>query len=267
MTSILLTLWGCGSEKETDTSTTIIDTATDTDTEITDPCAPVDGATGNRMEGQVIFEDGSSAQGHVRVQMCNEETCYVASWGENGFCYPEGILRTGFNYSFDIVTTPTDDTIATPLSFINITEDNTLIQLAQPVIVPQFTNINTDIQGEMIFDAGNGLNITIPESYSETSISSVSIDPIALGLPLNTIPAENIVGAWYFGPFETHMETPLSFEWNTTLDVGTELIIYNASYNDHEWVQVGTATVQEGAVAITNENSGISILSTMLILQ
>ena len=88
-----------------------------------------------------------------------------------------------------------------------------------------------------------------------------------MGLPTPTLNDANIVAAWYLGPFDTYFDEPLRFAWTTSLEVGTELTIYNASYDNHEWIEMGTAIVQEDGIAYSAEESGIGILSTLLFVQ
>lgn len=275
--SILFFLFACGQEeKEQDTGTsTDTDTNTDTDTDtdtLEDPCIQQDGATGNRMEGSVIFEDGSSGKGQTRVQMCNIETCFVASWGEDGnFCFPEGVLNSGYNYAFDVVPLIGEENeYATPLSIISISEENTLIQLEAPVLVPKFQN-NGAISSET-FDAGNGLTLTIGEGEIDGDmIFSASLEPSEANLPLAQFQDRNIIGLWYFGPFEEVTTAPWGFQLSnsatSSLELGSTVELYNASYEDRDWLYAGTATVGEGGVLLTDENSGLQILSTLVLVQ
>ena len=259
--TFLLLLISCGSKEE---DTSITDTSTETDTiTVEDDCAIEDTGPGIRMDGTIQFADGTEARGNVRVQMCNEITCYVAKWGENGFCFPKGTLSSGYSYSFDTVPTASGN-YATPLSFIEITDDNAVIQLDKPVVIPNFANTHDTSNSSM--DADGGLSITIPENFSENTISSVSMNIEDAGLPLE-FSSDKIIGLWYFGPFNTYLEdNSLSFTLShTDLAVDTIVDIYNASYDEHHWIHVATTTItQEGILEV---EKGISILSTLLIIQ
>ena len=51
-------------------------TSTNDSAETIDPRAD-SGLDGIGMSGSIVFEDGIEAQGNVRVQMCNSDTCCV----------------------------------------------------------------------------------------------------------------------------------------------------------------------------------------------
>jgi hypothetical protein len=271
---LISSLIGCGTKSVEDSSTPIdTDTDTDTDTsvvdtDVSDPCEMLEGVEGYRFEGRVEYEDGTPAKDNVRVQMCSS-SCFAAKWGDDGgFCFRRGALSPGV-YSFDTVpTTGEANTYATPLSFVEIKEDDDIIQLADAVIIPTFTNSQEASMGD--FDAGGGLTLNVDDSsFTEETVHSVVMDPASAGLPLEGFSDRTIIGMWYFGPFnEVTGDNPWSFTVaNLQLNVGDQIQIYNASYDDHDWIDVGTATVDEDGLLVSDENSGLVNLSVMLLVQ
>lgn len=255
----LLSILACG-VKSTDTSTVIEDTSNSEDTtDNIDPCAPIEGMDGLSMSGSIEFEDGIEAPGNVRVQMCTSGTCYVAKWSDTGFCFPEGTLPPNVDYAFDLVPTVDPTKYANPLTFITPSEN---IVLADPVVIPLYTQTGS---GAEDFDAGNGLTIATSESMPE-NLYAVTIDLESGGLPLDGIDKENILGAWYIGPFETHLSPSSTISFvNENITEGTTYTIYNGDYENQTWLKTAEITAEENGVIIVNE--ALEILSTLLILQ
>ena len=221
----LLSILACGS-KSTDTSTVTEDTSSSEDTTDTiDPCQPIEGLSGLAMSGNVVFEDGIEAPGNVRVQMCKSGTCFVAKWSDTGFCFPEGTLPPNVDYAFDLVPTVDPTKYANPLTFMTPSEN---IVLSEPVVIPSI-----HIQGwDQDFDAGNGLTISTSESMPET-LYAVMVDLESGGLPLEGIQKEDILGAWYIGPFETHLTPAATISvMNENIMTGTTYTIYNGDYEN-----------------------------------
>ena len=257
---ILLSLLGCG-EKEV-TNDTAITSDTSTTEEVVDVCAPIDDSSNLGMTGSVEFSDGTSAIGNVRVQMCNADICYVAKWNEEGFCFPEGTLPGNQTYAFDIVPLGTlAESYANPLTILNPTAN---ISLDTPVKIPLFTHTVDSTMSEL--DIDGELIISLNEGYSEATISGVKINWATDGLPLEGFDPSKIIGGWYLGPFDTHLDEPLTFELNNpSIIAGTTYDIYNGNYEEKEWTLVDTVTATEDQQLLAE--SGIIILSTLLISQ
>ena len=255
----LLSLLACG-DKATDTGSSTEDTSSSVDTTDTvDPCAPIEGLDGLGMSGNIVFEDGTEPQGNIRVQMCNSETCFVSKWADSGFCFPEGTLPPNMDYAFDLVPTIDPTIYANPLSFFTPSEN---IELSEPVVIPLYTHTGP---GNEDFDAGNGLMVSTSDSMPET-LYAVSVDIENGGLPLEGITTENILGAWYIGPFETHLSPATSITFsNSNITAGTTYTVYNGDYENQSWLQTAEITAEEDGVL--NIASGLEILSTLLIMQ
>ena len=272
--SILLFLFACG-EKVPDTATDPQIHEPSEPSEPSEPDTPIDycaetDATGFRFEGTVEFSDGSTADGsQVRVQMC-KSSCFPASWGENGFCFPEGTLDPG-TYAFDVVPFGKENH-ATPLSFITISEDQELLSLEEPVIVPEFQHSGALVDGD--FDAGGGLSIAVstsgftPNMMGEEAVQSVPVDPATSGLPLEGIAQENIVGMWFLGPFESALSPAWSFTVSDSgLTEGDSVQILNADYEDKQFHEMGTATVNADGLLVSDSESGIGQMTTLILVK
>lgn len=276
MKSLYLSIFliGCSEEpKETteDTASTNEASTEPTDEPI-DPCIPEEGAEGFRMEGNVEYADGTIGEpGNVRVQMCNSQSCYIGKWGDNGFCFPEGTLSPGYSYAFDAVPLRGDENqYATPLTFITINEGDESLLLENALIIPEYSDSTSTSEAE--FNAGNGLTIIIGEEEIEGgNLFATPVNNEEWGLPLPDFEDRNILGIWYLGPFETHLDTSWSFSFSNpqteNMAVGTQIEIYNADYNHQEWKYAGTATKTEEGLFLSDVDSGISILSSLVLVQ
>lgn len=257
---ILLSLFGCGDKDSTS------DTATTSDTsvteEIVDVCAAIEGSSDLGMTGSIAFTDGTSAVGNVRVQMCNADICYVAKWNEEGFCFPEGTLPGDQPYAFDIV--PLGDlakSYANPLTILN---PRTNISLENPVLIPLFSHTIDSSASELNMDGE--LIIQMNEAYPEATLSGVKINWTTDGLPVEGFETSQIIGGWYLGPFDTHLEDSLTLEFNSpTIIAGATYNVYNGNYEEKEWTLSTSATATEDGTL--NVEGGIQILSTLLIIQ
>ena len=233
-----------------------------------DGCLPVEGAEGARFAGQIEYPDGTLAdRTNTRIHMCSG-SCQIAQWGDDGFCYPEGELSPGV-YAFKVIPTGFEDH-ATPLTMITIGADDLILE--EPVYVPEFSRTDDLVDG--VFEAGNGLEIKVvseqftPYFDGDDYIAAVDVDPMESGLPLFGIDTDKIVGMWYLGAFDAEISPMWSFEvYETGLPAGTTLKIMNASYSDRKWLDVGTATVADDGVLYTDADSGLSVLSTLILIE
>ena len=97
-------------------------------------------------------------------------------------------------------------------------------------------------------------------------MASVGVDPAESGLPVEGIEG-TIVGQWYLGNFDSHVDPawPFFVRSNLGQEDGTVLRIYAASYAGATWLEGGTATVS-GDVIESDEDSGIPLLSTLILV-
>ena len=233
-----------------------------------DPCLPQEDADGVRVEGQIAYPDGTFGdQTNTRIHMCSG-SCLNAKWGEDGFCYPEGTLSPG-TYALKIISFGKEGH-ATPLSFVTVGEDDIIFD--EPILVPEFSAEDDLIDG--VFDAGNGLKIDVEvdgfQAYlpNEEYVAAVPVDPMTSGLPLDGLDPERIVGMWYLGAFDAVVSPKWSFQVEGLgLPEGTTLRVLNGSYSEKKWVDDGTAIVDSNGVLHSGDDSGLSILSTLILLE
>ena len=251
--------------EDTSDETEQIDETDSSDTHA-DSCVATDGGEGIRFDGSVVYSDGTIGDfNNTRVSMCCEDGCQTAEWGENGFCFSEGRLDEGV-YSFKVMPLGMDN-YATPLSFVTVEDQD--IYLEDPVLVPEFSHM-TDLQ-DGVFDAGNGLKIDVrTASFTDDRdyLAAVEVYPETAGLPLDGIDTDKVLGIWYLGAFDAEVDPKWTFELeNSDLPVGTTVEILNGSYYDGEWLKTGTATVETDGVLRVDMDSGISILSTLVLVE
>ena len=218
------------------------------------------------FHGTVFYEDGTEVtSANTRVQMCSDY-CYPAIIGSDGNFAFIGLAPS--TYAFDVVPLGENaTTYATPLDFISLTEDMESHSLTNTVKIPTFSTIQDLTESELVID--NQLFITVhPDSYtpregfdSSEYVAGTSI-PDDSGLILEGIQGNFIVG-WYLGAFEAKVgDWPFRVE---NLTPGTSIHAYNSSYDDKEWVSLGTATVDENGVFMAP--SGLKILSGVILMQ
>ena len=77
--------------------------------------------------------------------------------------------------------------------------------------------------------------------------------------------AEEILGGWYLGPFDTHVSGMDIEVQNDSITEGTIYNVYNGDYEGKQWLPTAEVTAMEdGTLTVP---SGLSILSTLLITQ
>ena len=247
---------------DTEDTTDTIDT---TDTEV----VPT-----SEMTGELNFHDGTPFDGSslVRVQMCRGD-CYMGILDGNKFTFPS--LPDG-TYAFDVVPLLGDGPreYATAIDFIDIDTSMETLALEASVTVYKFetmsdplTNGAATLDGDLTVDVDPS-GFTPREYYEDDQfLSSVRVNPVEAGLPLSTFPAkEDIVGMWQLGAFESEVAPAWGFQVaNSGLEEGQQLRVYNASYKDVEWVEVGTATVDGNGTIVSDPGTGLQILSALVI--
>ena len=130
------------------------------------------------------------------------------------------------------------------------------------MVIPLYTHTGL---GSEDFDAGSGLVVSTSAEMPE-NLYAVTIDLESGGLPLEGIEKERILGAWYIGPFETHLSPAATITFsNANITNGTTYIVYNGDYENQSWLQTAEVTADEDGILTIK--SGLEILSTLLILQ
>lgn len=234
------------------------------------------GAAGTaRLTGKAVFPDGSPA--NVQMRLC-EELCR-SEWTEKDGTFEYVAVEAG-HYAFEAVYLEDQKAYATPLDFLTIADDQQ-IDLATDVIVYPFGTVHDLTGGAEDVTVDGGLTITVDPSGMTASsanspvlsggesdyVAAVSVDPDALGLPLEEIQGE-VVAAWFMG----RMSVTLSPFWSFTssdaygLADGESVRILAADYDTKQWLDGGTATVTGGVLA-SDDGAGIPALSTLLFVK
>ena len=249
-------LTGCSSSN-TDTSTTKVEPTAE-------PSYEDSGFTHTiPFSGTVSYEDGTEVtSANTRVQMCSDY-CYPAVIGSDGNFAFVGLAPS--TYAFDVVPLGENaDNYATPLDFITLTEEMESHTLVNTVKIPTYTNTEELTQSEIIIQ--NELIISIDsQSYtpregfeSKEYIAGTRI-PEDSGIVLEGIQGSFIKG-WYLGAFESKVgDWPFRVE---NLEPGMPLHAYNSSYDDKEWISLGTSTVDENGIFIAPNGLKISFLES-----
>ena len=246
-----------GDDTETNDTNDTIDTS-DTNTE----------PTAHLQEHRVCRWDRSF---HERCPYKCAGSCFIGVLEGNAFTFrhwsPEPMLMWSHLQM-------AENALATPIDFIEITTDVETHALEQTVLVNEFVTVTDPISsGDIIADGGltilaDANGFTPRDGYEDyTFIASVKVDPTTSGLPLNSLP-EDIVGLWQLGAFEAHISPSWSFQVeNSELPTGYATAGFNASYDDIMWKEVGTASVDDNGNIVSDEGTGIEILSALVITQ
>lgn len=269
---LLFTL-ACTGKSTSDSATSDEDSADTSDTDDTIDTSDTNTEPTASFTGSLEFVDGTEVStSSVRVQMCLG-SCFIGVLDGNTFTFP---ALTAGTYAFDIVPLAGDGerAYATPIDFIEITTDVETHSLEQTVQVNAFATVTDPVTSGNIVADGN-LTIQADESgftprdgYEDyTFVASVQVDPATSGLPLDSLP-EDIVGLWQLGAFEAHISPswPFTIE-NSSIAPGTQLRVFNASYEEIMWKEVGTATVDDNGNIVSDDGTGIEILSALVITQ
>jgi hypothetical protein len=157
---------------------------------------------------------------------------------------------------------------------VTITSADEVRALSEDIVVPAFSAwYALDSAGTRT--VGRLTVATDPDGFSpaETSPSTdayfagVEVNPATSGLPMDGITGA-VVAMYYLGNFESHVEPAWAFSVSglTDLPEGTVLRILVADYDNLQWADAGTATVDASGTATSDAASGISILSTLLLV-
>jgi hypothetical protein len=125
------------------------------------------------------------------------------------------------------------------------------------------------VAGNLIIDADpDGYTPPLGSTDEEMRLSGVSMDPATAGLPLASTQGQ-VFAMWYLGTWNTSVDPVWSFHTNedSGLEPGTQLTILTADYLGLQWRNEGTATVMVDGTIASDDGSGISMLSTLVLVQ
>jgi hypothetical protein len=180
----------------------------------------------------------------------------------------------GDSYAFD-VETHTAEGHATVLSFLNLEMEETRT-LDIPVILPAYstsTELNSagevEVGSDLIIDADPaGYSAPLGSTDEPTRLSGVTMDPATAGLPLE-LTGGQVFAMWYLGTWNSEVDPAWPFRTtaNSGLPPGTVFTILSADYLGLGWRDDGTATVQGDGTIASDPGSGVTMLSTMVLVQ
>ena len=220
------------------------------------------------LYGSIIDEDGA-AMTAAEIKLCTPLQCKTADPdGEGNF---EFVNIEGAIFALEIKGE--QDNSATIMTFIDLPME-TVRTIDTPIVIPTFkTSGNLGSTGTVSVDGG--LNISVDANYTlpfgtemEDKLKGVKMDVATAGLPFDDIDGE-VVGLWYLGTWNTEIESGWSFSVDTLDGVteGDTLKVLTGDYLGNAWVDEGTATVGADGSVTSDAGTGITFLSTLVLIK
>ncbi|NOY25951.1 MAG: hypothetical protein GXP62_08780 [Oligoflexia bacterium] len=271
-------LAACGSASSDDTGNTGT-TATDgggSDAGAADGGTTDGGAstTGVTLNGQVLLSDGSPA--NVQVRFCASLCRSIFTDDAGNFEYLN--VDPG-HYALEAIDLSDQKNMASPLDLMSIADGEQRV-LDTPIIVYPYQTVSDLGAKAQQVKLDGGLTVMADPSVMVASdanspaladgesdyVSSVRVDPGAIGLPLDEVQG-TVVAAWFMGRFSVALTTPWSFTLADDLGLaeGAQVHVLASSYDEKSWLDGGTATVAGGQI-VSDDGSGIPVLSTVLLV-
>jgi hypothetical protein len=177
-----------------------------------------------------------------------------------------------FNHTLAAVILGNED-VAVPHAIVELS-DMEVLDLTAPMVLPGW-DTKDDLAAARTISGGDLSIDADPDAMSfgayspsfEPYVAIKRMDPAAVGLPWDTLPGAP-VALWYLGTFDVTVSPAWPFTVNDDLGlpVGTTLQIWSTSNEDKVWIQTGTATVQEGGLIRSDDGSGLTKLTTMVLV-
>ena len=129
------------------------------------------------------------------------------------------------------------------------------------------------VSGTVTVDGG--LNVSVDANYTlpfgtdmDDILKGVKMEPASAGLPLDGLDGE-LVGLWYLGTWNTEVDPAWAFSIDSLEGVaaGDTLKVITGDYLGNVWIEEGTATVAEDGSISSDAGTGISFLSTLLLIK
>ena len=222
------------------------------------------------LYGSVVDGNGD-ALGGADVKLCTALQCKTATAGSDGafeFVDIEGA-------TFALEAKGTVDGSATIMTFIELDMEEVLT-IEDPIMVPAFVS-SADLGSTTTIAVDGGLNIsatadgyTLPFGTDvEEKLKGVKMTDIgAAALPMGDVQGE-VVGLWYLGTWDTAIDPAWSFTIDSLegVEEGDTLKVMTGDYFGISWVDEGTATVGAGGAVTADAGTGISFLSTFVLIK
>ena len=205
------------------------------------------------------------------IKLCTPMQCKTTEPDADGAF--EFVNIEGATFALEIKGS--DENSATMMGFIELAMEEVRI-LDIPIVVPNFqTSDNLGTSGTIAVDGG--LNVSVDTNYElpfgtsvDEKLNGVQMtDLTTSGLPLDGIDGE-VVGLWYLGTWNTAIRDD---GWSFTIDSlegvaeGDSLTVLTGDYFSSAWVNDGTATVGADGVVTADDGTGITFLSTLVLVK
>lgn len=265
---LLFALTACSGTATDDTGTSTDDTGnadtgeTDVPYECSFDSADTSGSEGSPLSGVIRNEAGDPLV-DAEIGLC-KSVCRTLCTDENG------AFRYDFvpddTYSFH-VRPPHDGEPLTevvwPLTFsgTEIVQDVVLPDL--PTLTPlSATAEEVEVATGLFVTVGQG-DLTILFEPDPTDIGAAAFDTPQFPLPSGTF-----VAGWYLEPYNAVAETPLplSFAKPDAVAAGTSVRAYMSSYDDFQWLDLGTFTESNGRLEADSAAGTIPVIGTLILV-
>ena len=276
--TLALTLAACGSKDDDDTGGTDV-----TEDEGGEENDDGDGTGGGEDEGGddssdpmtaalygSIVDEAGAVMAMADVKLCTPLQCKTAEPDADGNF--EFVDIEGATFALEIKGE--SESSATMMGFIELAMEE-VRTLEAPIVVPDFrTSDNLGATRTIAVDGG--LNISVDDGYEppfgtdvEEKLKGVKMaDPSTSGLPLDGIDGE-VVALWYLGTWNTAVPDGWSFTIDSLDGVteGDTLTVLTGDYFNSTWVNDGTATVGADGAVTADAGTGITFLSTLVLVK
>lgn len=220
------------------------------------------------LYGSIIDESGI-AIGAADIKLCTLVQCKTAvSNSEGSF---EFVNIEGAYFALEIKGTAENSAVT--LTFIDLAMEESRT-IDTPIVIPTYQTTD-DLGSTASIAVHGGLTISADPNYTlplgaagKDYLTGVKMDPATAGLPIEDLEGE-VVGLWYLGTYNTNVDPGWSFSIDSLEGVaaGDSLRVVTGDYSGNTWIEEGTATVNEGGSVTSDAGTGLSFLSTLLLIK
>ena len=221
------------------------------------------------LYGSIV--DGSGAvMAMANVKLCTPLQCKTTEPdGDGNFDFVD---IEGATFALEIKGENANS--ATVMGFIELAMEE-VRTIEAPIVIPDFQTTD-DLGAAGTINVDGGLNVTVDTSYEppfgsdvEEKLKGVQMtDPASSGLPLDGIEGE-VVALWYLGTWNTAIPDGWSFTIDSLEGVaeGDSLTVLTGDYFNSAWVNEGTASVGADGAVTADPGTGITFLSTLVLVK
>jgi hypothetical protein len=230
---------------------------------------PADPMTAS-ISGTLVDQSGAPLTS-ADIKLCTQLQCKTTEPDESGaFAFPD---IEGATFAFEVKGHAANS--ATIMTFIEL-EMEEVLTFDTPMMVPTFIS-SDDLGSTDTIEVDGGLKINVTPDYNlpfgtevEEKLKGVKMDPTTAGLPLDDVSGE-MVGLWYLGTWDIGADPAWTFTIDSGsldgVEAGDTLKVMSGDYFGVSWVDEGTATVGEDGSVTADAGTGISFLSTLVLIK